>query len=311
MIENASVLEERFRAFEQERKKTVFIIVINAQLGQQRQHLPFVRQLIDRTESICNRQNNNRRVEKHFLMLVHIPAQELYNQTGFPSIFLHGWDFFFFDTCTPGSAFHLQNMLQIISSPKEQSKEILCDLSVLFDDCLWDFCSRTQIFHPELAREMFTNENIYEFYRTQNSVNKRVECLRQILQQLPELQQEIIHLYHEQLFRKKNTSQTPYNVIYQMSKDILCGKRLIGLVDSLQLQIHTSFTNFVSNIFKYLANDYGFETFSKFSIEETDLRSILNLIDYSSFLLEGDTNGKSPSPSQGIFQLVTHYWCIL
>ena len=281
-------------------------------MGQQRQHLPFVRQLIDRTEFVCNRHDNQRGRKKYFLMLVHVPAQEIYNQSAFPAIFLHGWDFFFFDTCAPGSAFHLQRMLTIVSSPKEQSKEILCDLNVLFDDCLWDFCSRTQIFHRQLSREMFSDENTFQFYRQQISVPKRIECLKKILQQLPQLQEQIVHLYHQQLSAKKtNPSLTPYYRIYQMSKDILCGKRLIGLVDSLQMQIRTSFTNFVSNILKYLANDYGLQTLSKLSGNVCDLRALLKLIDYSSFVLDEDTHGKSPSPSQGIFQLVTHYPCIL
>ncbi|CAF5155069.1 unnamed protein product, partial [Rotaria sp. Silwood1] len=112
-------------------------------------------------------------------MLAHVPAQELYNSVVSSSIFLHGWDFYFFDTCTPGSAFHLQRMLEIVSSPKKQlkepSKDILCDLNVLFDDCLWDFCSRTQIFHLQLSQEMFSNGNAYEFYRKETSITKRVE----------------------------------------------------------------------------------------------------------------------------------------
>jgi len=285
-------------------------------MGQQRQHLPFVRQLIDKTEFICNKNENNQRSKKYFLMLIHVPAQELYNQSAFPSIFLHGWDLYFFDTCTPGSAFHLQKMLQIVSSPKKQFKDpfkdILCDLNVIFDDCLWDFCSRTQMFHPQLPREMFSDGNAYEFYQKQTSVTKRVECFEKILRRLTQLQEQIVNIYYEQLSKKKNSSQqSPYNKIYQMSKDILCGKRFTGLVDSLQLQIRISFTNFVSNILKYLANDYGLETLSKLSTSQNNIGSILNLIDYSSFALDDESNGKSPSPTQGIFQLVTHYACIL
>ena len=281
----------------------------------QRQHLPFVRQLVDKTEFTCNKKENNPRQIKYFIMLVHVSAQELYNQSGFPSIFLHSWDFYFFDTCTPGSAFHLQKMLQIISSPKKQlkdpSKVILCDLNVLFDDCLWDFCSRIQIFHRQLPQEMFTNKNAYEFYQNQTNVTKRVECLKKIFQRLTQLQEQIVNIYYEQMSKKKNLSQSPYNKIYQMSKDILCGKRFIGLVDSLQLQIRTSFTNFVSNILKYLANDYGLETLSKLSTSQNNLGSILSLIDYSSFSIDDENNRKSPSPTQGVFQLITHYACIL
>lgn len=284
-------------------------------MGQHRQHLPFIRQLVDKTEFICNKNRTNSKQEKYFLMLVHVPAQELCNPVDSPSIFLHGWDFYFFDTCTPGSAFYLQRMLQIVSSPKKQlkepSKDIFCDLNVLFDDCLWDFCSRTQIFHPQLSREMFSDENAYEFYQKQTSITKRVECLKNILQRSTQIQEHIVNIYHEQLSRKKNPSQNSYNKIYQISKDLLCGKRFIGLVDSLQLQIRTSFTNFVSNILKYLANDYGLETLSKLSIDQTNVGSILHLIDYSGFSFDDDSNDKSPSPSQGIFQLVTHNSFIL
>ncbi|CAF4843259.1 unnamed protein product, partial [Rotaria sp. Silwood1] len=298
VIENTAILEEKFRVFENDQHKNVLIIVMNGQKGQHPQHFPFVRQLVDKTESTF-----------------HIPAQQLYNQCTFSSIFLHGWDFYFFDTCTPGSAFHLQKMLQIVSSPKLQSKEplsdTLCDLNILFDDCLWDFCSRTQIFHPQLSQEMFSDGNAYEFYRKETSITKRVECLKNILQRLTQIQEHIVNIYHEQLSRKKNSLQNSYNKIYQISKDILCGKRFLGLVDSLQLHIRTSFTNFVSNILKYLANDYGLETLSKLLTDQTNFGSILHLIDYTGFSLDDDSNGKSPSPTQGIFQLITHNAFIL
>ncbi|CAF4870393.1 unnamed protein product [Rotaria sp. Silwood1] len=313
IVENAAVLEEKFRAFEHDSPKRVLIVVINGQIGQQRQHLLFVRQLIDKTEFLCNKKEDNQRQEKYFIMLVHVPPQELYNQSGFPSIFLHGWDFYFFDTCTPGSAFHLQKMLQIVSSPKKQFKEpskyILCDLNVLFDDCLWDFCTRIQIFLPQLPREMFTDENAYDFYRNQTSTTKRVECLKKILQRLTQLQEQMMNIYHEQLSKKKNSSQSPYNIIYQMSKDILCGKRLIGLVDALQLQIRASLTNFVSNLLKYLANDYGLETLSKLSAKQNNVGSTLNLIDYTSFALDDDNEQTllGTSSSELIFRLAQVY----
>ncbi|CAF1064818.1 unnamed protein product [Adineta steineri] len=315
VIENAATLEERFRIFGKESNKNVLIIIINGQMGQHRQHLPFVRQLVDKTEFDCNKNRTNTKQEKYFIMLVHVPAQELYSQDGFPSIFLHGWDFYFFDTCTPGSAFHLQRMLEIVSSPKKQlkesSKDVICDLTILFDDCLWDFCSRIQIFHSQPVREMFSDEYAYEFYDKQTSVTKRVECLKKILERLTHLQEQIVNIYHEQLSRKKNSSQNSYNKIYQISKDILCGKRFTGLIDSLQLQIRTSFTNFVSNIFRNLANDYGLETISKLSNSQMNIESILHLIDYSGFVLDDDSNGKSPSPSQGIFQIIIQNTFIL
>ncbi|CAF0903833.1 unnamed protein product [Didymodactylos carnosus] len=52
--ENAAELEQKFHAYEQDRDKHVLIIVINARLTQQRRNIPFVRQLVDRTENGCN-----------------------------------------------------------------------------------------------------------------------------------------------------------------------------------------------------------------------------------------------------------------
>ena len=317
MIENGALLEERFRAFEHDLSKNVLIIVINGQMGQQRQHLPFVRQLVDETELICNKpQNNERQSKKYFIILVHVPAQDLYYQSAFPTIFLHRWDFYFLDTCTPDNVFHLQKMLQIISSSKKQLKEplkdSLCDLNVLFDDCLRDFCSRIKIFHPQLSRNTFTDENAYEFYQNRTSVSRRVECLKKIFERLTQMQEQIINIYYEQLSNGKNPSQDPYNKIYQISKDILCGKRFMGLVDSLQHEIQISFTNFVSNILKYLANDYGLETLSKLSTTQTEIGSVLNLLDCSSFAVDNyENDGKFSTANQGVLQLTTRYACIL
>ncbi|CAF2867332.1 unnamed protein product [Rotaria sp. Silwood2] len=247
-------------------------------------------------------------------MLIHTPAQELYNQSGFSANFLHHWDLYFFDTCTPGSAFHLQKMLQSLSTSKQQSnelvKDIFCDLTAMFNDCLWDFCSRIRLFQLQLSREMFSNEHIYVFYKNETSVATRVACLEKILKQSIRLQEQIVDIYHEQYSKTKTSLESSYNKIYRISKDILCGKRFLGLVDSLQFQIRISFTNFVSNILKYLANDYGLESLWKMLTTEQNVGSILNLIDYSSFTIDEDENKKSNLPIQGTFQIGSQYSCI-
>jgi hypothetical protein len=248
-------------------------------------------------------------------MLVHSPAQDLYHQSCFSSIFLHNWDFYFFDTCAPGSAFHLQKMLRILSSSHDQHEQqvldnVLCDLNILFEDCLWDFCSRIQIVLPELRQDMLINKAALEFYQRQTNTIRRVKCLKQILQHSIELQKHIVDIYHEHLLSKKNSSKKIYNLIYQISKDILCGKRFDGLIDSMQSQTRNSFTNFVSNIFKFIVNDYGLETLSKLSKDHQSYGSLLNLIDYQSFAVNDDKDIFSSSTTQGIFQLVTHYSCI-
>ncbi|CAF4755147.1 unnamed protein product, partial [Rotaria sp. Silwood2] len=97
---------------------------------------------------------------------------------------------------------------------------------------------------------------------------------------------------------------------YQVSIDILCGKRFDGLIDSVQSQIQNSFTNFASNIFKFIVNDYGLETLPKLSTDYEIYGSFLNLIDCQSFSINNDKDIFSSTSTQGIFQLNTHYSCI-
>jgi hypothetical protein len=78
-------------------------------------------------------------------------------------------------------------------------------------------------------------------------------------------------------------------------------------VESIQSQTRISFTNFVSNVFKFIVNDYGLDTLSTLSNVTNGYDSMLELIDYSSFAT--DENNKD-TISQGIIQLVTHYACI-
>ena len=312
MIEKSTELEERFRLFEVHKKTSLFIVVVNARTVQQRLHIPYVRQLIDNTEYRCN--TVSKQFEKYFLLLVHAPAQTIYHQSSFPSIFLHDWDFYFFDTCMSGNVFHLQKMLQILTSSYDQHAQepmddMLCDLNSLFDDCLWDFCSRIQIFLQDLPKDMFSNAAAHEFYQRQTGTIRRVQCLKQILQQSTQLQKRIVNIYHTHLSTKKDSSKKIYTLIYQISKDILCGKRFDGLVDSIQSQTRMSFTNFVANIFKYVVNDYGLDTLPKLSNTRDGYDSMLNLIDYSSFSSDNDHQLLSSS-TQGVFQLVTHYACI-
>ncbi|CAF3699069.1 unnamed protein product [Rotaria sordida] len=312
MIENSVELQGKFHAYEQDDRKNVLIVVIDAQNGQQRLHIPFVRQLIDKTEYTSNIINLKQR--KYFLMLIHSPAQELYHQSYFPSIFLHNWDYYFFDTCIPGSAFHLQKMIQILSSSyHQQSKEsidnILCDLNTLFDDCLWDFCSRIQITLQELSDDMFKNKMVSRFYKNQTSPINRVQCLKKILHESTELQKCIVNIYHEYM-STKNSFHKIYNMIYQFSKDILCGKRFDGLVNSIQSQTRITFSNFVSHIFKFIMNNYGLETLSNMSTDNNSYSSMLKLIDYSSFVDDNNVDDQSSSTNHGIIQIVTNYSCI-
>ncbi|CAF4219866.1 unnamed protein product [Rotaria magnacalcarata] len=312
-IENAAELEEKLHAYEQDRDKYVLIIVVNARLTQQRLNIPFVRQLVDRTENACNR-NNDIKQRKHFIILIHAAFDSSTNKSYFPSIFLHGWDFYFFDTCTPGSAFHLQKMLQIISSSdneqEEQVNDILCDLDILFGDCLWDFCSRIQIFSHELPPEMFTDKNVHEFYQRNTTLVRRVQCLKQILQKSSQSQERIINMYHEYISTRKSSLNKTYKAIYDVSKGILSGTYSSGLVDSIHYQIRISFTKFISYILEFIVNDYGLETLSRSATTKNRFESMLNLINLSALVLDDDSNKNSPSPNQGSFQIATQCSCI-
>ncbi|CAF0837493.1 unnamed protein product [Didymodactylos carnosus] len=304
IIENAADLEEKFELFEQDQQKNVFVIVIDTQVGQQHQHIPFIRQLIDKTENNHNSCAYRQRefIRKYFIMLLHSPATELYHQACFPSIFLNNWDFYFFDTCSPGSAFHLQKMLQILCSSQQQQidydSESLCDLNALFDSALWDFSGRLQIFIQEVP----TLVNSQDFYKLHTNISKRVQCLKNVLRKCTKLQQRIVNTYHESL-----STQNMYNMIYQTSKEILSGRKFDGLVDSIQHQIEISFTTFTSNILIHLVNDYGLETLSRaFSASnKKSYEVMLNLIDYSLFINNDSANNKNQ-----LFQISIHYPCV-
>ncbi|CAF1573843.1 unnamed protein product [Rotaria sp. Silwood1] len=198
-IENSVEIQDEFHTFGQDEQKTVLIIVIEAQ---QSYHIPFLQQLIDHTQYTYNA--DMRLQPKYFLMLVHSPARQLYNQFCFASIFLNNWDFYFFDTYISESAFHLQKMLQILlpssKEPEESFDNILLDLNTSFDDCLWDFCSKIQIILQELPQEMFKNKLAHQFYQRRTGIIIRVQCLKQILQESTQLQKQqntIVHQHHD------------------------------------------------------------------------------------------------------------------
>ena len=276
------------------------MIIIDARIKEQSLHIPYVRQLIDKTEQISNTSKRNPR--KFFVLLIHSSAQEINAKSAFPSIFLANWDYYYLDTSTPGSAFHLQKILQIFTSSfgQQSSSKIdesldanLCDYHTLLDDCLWDVCSHLQIFAHQLSREMFVNPLAYEFYQLQTSTNRRVHCLKELLGQLTHFQERLVKIYDELQAKNEEFLQKKCHVNYQISKEILCGKRFTTLVDSFQSNIRLSFINFISNFFKHLLNDYGLDTLVKFSSHEQDYHSLLNLIDISSSNLDDQTTSSS------------------
>ncbi|CAF1299608.1 unnamed protein product [Rotaria magnacalcarata] len=315
MIENSAQLQEKFEDFRTNRQKTILITTIDTHIDQQRAHIPYIRHLIDGTEYACNTDNIIER--KYFVMLIHSPAQDLYHQSCFPAIFLHHWDFHFFDTCAAGSAFYLQKLLQLLSSSSSLKHELeivqdntLCDLNDVFEDCLWNFCSRIQILAPNLPKDMFTNPLAHEFYQRETNPIRRVKCLRQILQQSLELQKSLVNIYHQHLLRTKNSSKKFNDFIYQISKDILCGKRFDGLVESIQIQTRHSFINFVSTVFKILVNDYGLATVSQLSTNKQIYGAFFHLIDFQSYAIEDDKDIFASQTPQGVIQFITNYSCI-
>ncbi|CAF1180009.1 unnamed protein product [Adineta steineri] len=303
LIENSSELNEQFENFEKDNQKSILIIVIDGRISHQRIHIPFIRQLIDKTSG---------NLSKFFIILIHSSGQELNYKSCFPSIFSYDWDYWFLDTSTPGSAVHLQKMLQIFTSKigitdqKEILDNPLYDLNILFDDCLWDFCSRLQINFHKLSKDMFNNQNAYEFYQRQTTTYQRVRCLKNIFEQLNELQKYIITIYHENISMKEESLRKNCNSIYDLAKDTLTGKHFNSLADSLKSHIRISFTNFVSYILKYIVDDYGLESLSKLSSKDNDYSKLLELIDYTSFSITNEN-----SMMQRILIVNDHYSCIL
>ena len=309
MIENSIELHEQFQNFTQDTNKSILITVIDVRLTQQRLHIPFVRQFIDKTDLTCST------LSKYFIILMHSSGQELDHQSCFPSIFLHDWDYWFIDTCTPGSAFHLQKMLQIFTSKlvsstqREPSDNSLYDLNLLFDDCLWDFSTRLQVYSNQLSNDNFQRQQILEFYQRQTNTNRRVQCLKEILEQENQLKTRLVSIYHENVSMKEESFYKNCHLIYQISKDTLCGKNYSGLVDSLQSKIRTSFSNFVSNVLKFIVDDFGLETLTRSSNTDIQYSTLLDLIDYSSFIVNQDD--QYVPIIQGTFVVNNNYSCIL
>ncbi|CAF3815136.1 unnamed protein product, partial [Rotaria magnacalcarata] len=314
MIENSNELDEQVQNFKEKVDKSVLIFIIDGRINQQRIHIPFVRQLIDKVDLACNDPSENLR--KFFIILMHSSGQELNHKSCFSSIFLDEWDYWFLDTSAPGSAFHLQKMLQIFTSKiglthqREPLDKPFYDVNMLFDDCLWDFCSRLQINVHKLSEEtMFHDRNAFEFYQIETTIPRRVQCLKNIFQQINEFQKYIITSYHENVSMKEDSLRKNCNSIYELAKDTLAGKQLTGFVDSLQSRIRVSFTQFASYILKNVIDDYGLGSLIKLSNKDSDYIKLLQLIDCSSF--SGNNENQTGSlMMQGMLILNDRYSCV-
>jgi hypothetical protein len=263
------------------------------------------------SDSTCNKPD--KQSAKFYIILMHTSEYELNHKSCFPSIFLHQWDYWYLDTSTPGSAFHLQKMLQIVTSKFGQvqqqnaMQDALYDLNTLFDDCLLEFCSRFNVGLRELSEDMFHNRNAYEFYRRQTSIYQRLQCLKSIFREVNHLQKHLVTIFHENISMKDKSLRKNCNIIHDIAKDTLCGKNFNGLVESLQSNIRVSFTNFISYMLKHIVDDYGLETVIKLSSRDNEFSKLLALIDYSSYAANTEN---SASINQGLIRLNDHYSCI-
>lgn len=289
----------------------MLFILIDMHVPEQQKHMTYVRQLIDSTDQKCH--NRDSKQFKYFVMFIHSPAQTIYHCICFPAIFLHQWDFHFFDTCATGNAFHLQKMLQTITcssdeTPANDKSDLLCDLSILFEDSLWDICSRIQLVLPEFPEQMFSTKKAYEFYRSQTTTFQRVQYLREILKETSDIQKLIIHYYHQYIFNEDTSTKKMFDFIYEIAKDIIAGKRFDGLVESIQNQMRSSLTDFLSFILKIILNDYGLETLPKLSTNHEIYGKLLSLVDFESFFEKKNNRAFSHiSSTQGCFSCFSHY----
>ena len=252
--------------------------MIDGRLNQQRIHIPYVRHLIDREES------------KFFIILIHSTGQENHDHTHFPSIFSREWDYWYVDTSSPGSSFHLKKILETISTgnsiidSKDQTKDSSYNLNFLFDESLEDFCSRLEITGNRPSDTIFENRDVYQFYLLQTSVRERVQVLKTIFHQVHRLQELIIKQYHEHESKEEQSRDRIIEKIRLMAKETLTGKSFSSVVDSLESTIRQSFTHFVSYILKHMIDDYGLDTLNKLSNENSEFSKLFELIDYSTFI---------------------------
>ncbi|CAF1551291.1 unnamed protein product, partial [Rotaria sordida] len=55
IIEKSNELNEQLQNFEQNDQKSILIIIVDGRINQQRIHIPFIRQLIDKSDLSCNK----------------------------------------------------------------------------------------------------------------------------------------------------------------------------------------------------------------------------------------------------------------
>lgn len=278
-------MENQCDQFIEDKNKSILITIIDGRTRQQTVHIPFVRRLIDRKELLLKKSPGVS--PKYFILLLHSTGQELNHRSCFPSTFLYDWDYWFVDSSSSGGTVHLQKMLEIFLS-KLPLRTIPKELEVpshnfknLFDDCLWDFCSRFHIPNAEMSEALFETSPAREFYQRETTTSRRVECLKEIFHKAKLLRQHIINIYHEKVTMQGDALRKSCNSIYQICRDTLCGKQLTGFAEVLQARIRASFSHFVSAILKFMVDDYGLEALVVFSQNEPNYTKPLALIDYS------------------------------
>lgn len=302
-------MKEEMEKFKQNPKQLICLFLIDGRINQQRVHIPYIRHLIDIEHLSMNESLEN--PAKFFVIVIHSSGQELNYKSCFPSIFLQGWDFWYVDTSTPGSSFHLKKKLEIFTAndksldERDTVNEYSFDLNTIFDDCLQEFCARLEITSHKPAASQFKNQDIYAFYLIETSTSERFRILKSIFQRFNQLQKLIIKAYHDGASKNDKSLNQSLDEIRRMAKDTLSGKSYNSVVDSLEAQIRVSFSSFVSFTLNQMINDYGLNALNKLSDGNHDFTKLLHLIDYSS--LNFNNAGRNIPIRQGPCRFVARY----
>eukprot|EP00698_Gefionella_okellyi_P000162 TRINITY_DN10146_c0_g1_i2.p1 TRINITY_DN10146_c0_g1~~TRINITY_DN10146_c0_g1_i2.p1 ORF type:complete len:5535 (-),score=1671.40 TRINITY_DN10146_c0_g1_i2:10-15267(-) len=184
-------------------------------------HVNLVRQLIDDANATALKQTRF----KTFVLVLHFAPDQLYNETGYASLFMNGWEFHFFDSLQEQRGLlTLQSLAQTVCKGEtnvDQDTEQVTFNSVELSAVLRDFVSRLA---PDVGTlPIDLPDDVCCFYNSQSSLVDRVGQLQATLQQFPAVLQLVLDRFHASTARSEL-----YKQLLKLAEDALNGKHSIG-----------------------------------------------------------------------------------
>ena len=256
------------------------VCIINIEIHKIRRRIVNrVRQMIDCAIQTSLESMNS--PSKHIVLVVHFPPESLrVKRDYYPTLFLNGWDFHFFDSIGTyqKDILGIKNLLRIASKETTEKMELKVEEEKInskeIDRCFeYALTSAVCFLVPSSMDEIKWKGSMKGFYDPNSKPGKRKQTLDALFMKLKEIKEKILAKFSN-IFSVSMLNE----ILRQTAKQILSGNSIECLSLAVLENLNSLFATYLSVLLEEISSDYNLQTIHN-SIKRESKQFVLHNFD--------------------------------